>query len=134
MGISYVIMGVALGLVLTAVFNIAGRAATNLPSSQGVGNVGTILSLMVVPFSAVVGLLITTPIYLLYVADKNAGLLEYLLAVGMGQRSVFWGYLKAALLLSLVGMVPMLLLNMALDSSGFLTTAAAGVISLVTVI
>lgn len=132
MGISYLVLGVAMGLVLTAAFNLVVRAANALPSSPGVGNLGDLLGLMVVPFAAVVGLLITTPIYLLFVADKNAGVLEYLLAVGMGQRDVFWGYLKAAFLLSVVGMAPMLLLNMALAGSGLTTSVIASGIGLVT--
>lgn len=132
MGFTYVLFSVIIGLVMVATFNGVIKFASNLPTSQGVGDVGDLLGLMVVPFAAMVGLIITTPIYLLFVADKNAGVLEYLLAVGMGQRDVFWGYLKASLLLSLVGMVPMLLLNVLLAGSGLTTSAAASGMALIT--
>jgi len=132
MGITYVVLGLAMGLVLTGAFNGVVRYASSLPNSPGVGNLGDLLGLMVVPFAAVVGLLIATPIYLLFVADKNAGVLEYLLAVGMGQRDVFWGYLKAAILLSMVGMVPMLALNVALAGDQLSTGAVASGLALIT--
>ncbi len=131
MGISYVVLGVAMGLVLTAVFSLGLRAAGTAAAVQGV-DVVRILGFMVIPFAAIVGLLITTPIYLLFVADKNTGLLEYLLAVGMGQRDVFWGYLKASLLLSLVGVVPMLLLNLALAGGGVVMASEVAGLGLVT--
>jgi len=123
MGISYVVLGVAMGLILTGVFNYAVGATSGIPASAGVGNITFALGFLVVPFSAMVGLIITMPIYLLFVADKNTGLLEYLLAVGMGQRDVFWGYMKAALGLALVGMGPMILLNLVLARAGFANAA-----------
>jgi len=117
MGISYVIISIVMGLILTGVFGEGLRLGGAAVAAQGV-DLTDIVGFLVVPFTAVVGLLITTPIYLLFVSDKNTGLLEYLLAVGMGQRDIFWGYLKASFLLSLVGIVPMLLLNLALESGG----------------
>lgn len=132
MGLTYVLISITIGLVMVATFNGVVRVAGSLPTSPGAGEVGDLLGSMVVPFAAMVGLIITTPIYLLFVADKNAGVLEYLLAVGMGQRDVFWGYLKASLLLSLVGMGPMILLNAALAGSGFTTSAVAGALALAT--
>jgi len=133
MGFSYVVLAIVMGLVLTGSFGFGLRAAVNAPTvaAQGV-DLSSILGLLVVPFTAVVGLLITTPIYLLFVADKNTGLLEYLLAVGMGQRDVFLGYLKASLVLSLVGTTPMLLLNLALASGGLFRASVADGLGLVT--
>ena len=134
MGISYVVLGVIMGISLTVVFNYIVRVSGNLPTTTNVNvaDLPGILSFMVVPFSAVVGLLVTTPIYLLFVADKNTGLLEYLLAVGMGQRDVFWGYMKASFLLSMVGMVPMMALNVVLASNGLGNAAIASGLSLLT--
>lgn len=134
MGISYVVLGVIMGISLTVVFNYVVRVSSTVPAttSVNVADLPSILSFMVVPFSAVVGLLITTPIYLLFVADKNTGLLEYLLAVGMGQRDVFWGYMKASFLLSMVGMVPMMALNVVLASNGLGNAAIASGLSLLT--
>jgi hypothetical protein len=132
MGISYVILGIAMGLLLTGVFNYIIRVASNVPTQATTVNVKDLLSFMVVPFGAMVGLIITTPIYLLFVADKNTGLLEYLLAVGMGQRDVFWGYLKASFLLSLVGIVPMLVLNLVITSNGLASAVTVDGLSLLT--
>jgi len=132
MGMSYVVFSVLVGLGLTATFNFTVPFARALPNSPGIGNLDSLLGLMVVPFAAMVGLVITTPVYLLFVNDKNVGVLEYLLAVGMDQRSIFWGYLKAALLLSLVAIVPMVLLNTVMAGSGLATSLTAGALSLVT--
>ena len=133
MGLSYVVLGVTLGLGTTLTFNYivrVGMGASSLPVTPE--EVNMLLGLLVVPFSALVGLIITTPVYLLFVNDKNVGVLEYLLAVGMSQRDIFWGYLKAALLISLVGMVPMVLLNTALARSSLQISATAGLLGLVT--
>ena len=46
-------------------------------------------------------LMFTTPVILLYVYDKNNGVLEYLLSLGWSQSDVFKQYLKAALFLAL---------------------------------
>jgi hypothetical protein len=131
MGISYVVLGVVMGLVLTGVFGEGLRLGGTAVAAQGI-DLTDILGFIIVPFAAVVGLLITTPIYLLFVSDKNTGLLEYLLAVGMGQRDIFWGYLKASFLLSLVGIVPMLLLNLALESGGIVMALEVAGLGLVT--
>ncbi len=49
------------------------------------------------------GLLIfTIPVTLLYVYDKNNGVLEYLLSLGWNQSDIFKQYLKAALFLALI--------------------------------
>ena len=68
----------------------------------------------------------------MFVADKNTELQEFPLEVGMGQREVFWGYLKASLLLSLVGIVPMLPLNLVLASGGIVLASVAAALGLVT--
>jgi hypothetical protein len=47
-------------------------------------------------------LMFTMPVTLLYVYDKNNGVLEYLLSLGWNQSDVFKQYLKAALLLALI--------------------------------
>ena len=72
------------------------------------------------------------PVYLLFVNDKNVGVLEYLLAVGMGQRDVFKGYLKAALLLAMIALVPAVLLNLVLSPGGLTMGLMAGGLALVT--
>ena len=50
-------------------------------------------------------LMIVTPVVLLFVYDKNNGVLEYLLSLGMTQRDIYMRYLKAALILILIFLV-----------------------------
>jgi magnesium-transporting ATPase (P-type) len=58
--------------------------------------------LLPVSFMAFGMLMFTTPVILLYVYDKNNGVLEYLLSLGRNQRDIFRQYLKAALFLALI--------------------------------
>ncbi len=132
MGLSYVVLSLVMAVFLTVSFGIAGRAGNIVASNGQVLDFGSTLSYIVVPFAAIFGLLITTPTYLLFVNDKNTGVLEYLLAVGMSQRDVFKGYLKAALMLSLVAILPALAINAALSSSGIVGAGLAGGLALVT--
>lgn len=118
MGLSYVILSVVMGVFLTTALNF-GASIGNVVSNNGNGvDLGSILGLLVVPMGALVGLVITTPVYLLFVNDKNAGVLEYLLAVGMSQRDVFMGYLKASVMLSLLALVPVVAINTAFMNGG----------------
>jgi hypothetical protein len=75
------------------------------------------LKLINIPFTGMAGLIVSIPVFMLFVFDKNAGVLEYLLAVGMNQRGIFVGYLKAAVFLSLLVMVPMVVLRTVLVGS-----------------
>ncbi len=79
-----------MGVFLTVGLNVGARAG-NVGSNGSLVNLGDFLGLLVVPTAALVGLVITIPVYLLFVNDKNVGVLEYLLAVGMGQGDIFWG-------------------------------------------
>jgi magnesium-transporting ATPase (P-type) len=56
--------------------------------------------LLSVSFMAFGLLMFQTPVILLYVYDKNNGVLEYLLSLGWNQSDVFKQYLKAALFLA----------------------------------
>ncbi len=63
------------------------------------------LPLLAVPLDMVPVLMIVTPVVLLFVYDKNNGVLEYLLSLGMTQRDIYMRYLKAALILILIFLV-----------------------------
>lgn len=132
MGFVYVVLGLVMGLLFTGVFGFVPKLAGNVTSRGQSINVGAVLGLEVAPLVALAGLIITMPVYILFVSDKNAGVLEYLLAVGMSQRDIFKGYLKAALILSLVAMGPPVLLNLALAPNGFWMALEVGVLALVT--
>lgn len=131
MGLLYVAIGLLIGVLLTVTLDFAGRVGTVTQSGTSV-DVAAVMGSIIVPIGALVGLIAATPVFFLFVYDKNAGVLEYLLAVGMTQREVFSGYLKAALLLSLVVMAPGALLNFVLSPNGLLYGAESVVISLVT--
>ncbi len=132
MGLSYVVLSLAMALFLTISLGLAGRAASVVANNGQVIELGHALQHMVVPFAAVFGLIISTPTYLLFVNDKNAGVLEYLLAVGMGQRDVFGGYLKAALLLASVAILPALAVNLILSTQSLGAAVLTGALALVT--
>lgn len=118
MGLSYVVLSLLMGSFITGSLNVAATIG-NVTSGNGFGvNIGAIFGLLVVPIGALVGLVITTPVYLLFVNDKNAGVLEYLLAVGMNQRQIFMGYLKASLALSLIALTPVMVINTAFHNGG----------------
>jgi hypothetical protein len=57
--------------------------------------------------------LFALPVIMLYVYDKNNGVLEYLLAIGLDQLDVFKGYVKASLVTATYLMVFALSLNTA---------------------
>jgi hypothetical protein len=132
MGITYVALSLVMGIFLAVSFNVGARVGNVVGNNGNVVDVGGILNLLVVPMGALVGLVITTPVYLLFVSDKNAGVLEYLLAVGMDQKDVFMGYLKAAVLLSLVAMGPVVVINLAFMGGGLGTAALGSGLSLAT--
>ena len=121
-----------MGVFLTVSLNFGARVGSVVSNNGNAVDIGALLGLLVVPMGALVGLVITTPVYLLFVNDKNAGVLEYLLAVGMDQRDVFMGYLKASMMLSLVAMVPVVLINTAFMNSGLVLTLLGGVLALAT--
>ena len=57
--------------------------------------------LLPVSFMAIGMLLFPSPVILLYVYDKNNGVLEYLLSLGWNQSDIYKQYLKSALFLAL---------------------------------
>lgn len=84
--------------VLLGVFGVfMAVVITHLVGSSGGGE----FFLFGASFMAFSMLMVTTPVILLYVYDKNNGVLEYLLSIGWNQSDVFKQYLKAALLLAL---------------------------------
>ena len=58
--------------------------------------------LLPVSFMALGMLMFPSPVILLYVYDKNNGVLEYLLSLGWDQSHIFKQYLKSALFLAMI--------------------------------
>ena len=89
--------------------NNASNSTSNTLAANAIRNVTIAASskisipgtpLLALPLDMVPLLMIVTPVVLLFVYDKNNGVLEYLLSLGMTQRDIYMRYLKAAILLS----------------------------------
>jgi len=71
----------------------------DLPTSSGI-DIHESLALLSIPLLAISTLTLTVPVILLYVYDKNNGVLERFLSLGMNQLDIYRRYLKASLLLA----------------------------------
>lgn len=104
----YLVYAVIIGIGLL-IFNPTYVNVSNLTSTTGIvsGAVSakTGIPLLAVPFSVLPMMMLTTPMVILFVYDKNSGMLEYLLSLGMTQRDTYLRYLKAALLNGIVYLV-----------------------------
>ena len=117
MGISrtYLAIAVFICVLALSVWNFplyknigASNNTTTLNPTNSIGsasailsaNIGSSLDLLAVPFYMLPMLMLATPIVILFVYDKNTGVLEYLLSIGLTQRDIYMRYLKAAILLS----------------------------------
>jgi hypothetical protein len=67
-----------------------------------------LLSIALLSLSAV---LFALPVIMLFVYDKNNGVLEYLLSIGLDQLDIFKGYVKASLVLATYLLVSAIILN-----------------------
>ena len=90
-----ILIGLGVGLAGLGIFVIFALSLLAGSSSAPV-------FLLPVSFMSLALLIFTTPVILLYVYDKNNGVLEYLLSLGWNQSDVFKQYLKAALFLALL--------------------------------
>ena len=81
--------------------------------------------------TALAATMLTMPVTMLYVYDKNNGVLEYLLALGMSQGDVYKRYLKAELILVSLLLIAVALANVVvgliLRGDVLLPLAAAGI-------
>lgn len=76
----------------------------SLPTNVGSG-LTTLFPYLSIAMIALSGLVVSTPVLLLFVYDKNNGVLEYLLSTGMDQIDLFSAYLRAALVLSSIALL-----------------------------
>ena len=95
LGLSKIIAGIGLFLAALGIFAMV--ALTLLAGSSNAQ-----IFLLPVSFMSFGMLMFPTPVILLYVYDKNNGVLEYLLSLGWNQRDIFRQYLKSALFLALL--------------------------------
>jgi putative exporter of polyketide antibiotics len=98
---TYVVLGVGMSVYGTIMSNILSliRADSVNPSSTAIDFVNSfpVLSVAILSLSA---MLSSMPVVMLFVYDKNNGVLEYLLSTGLDQLDIFKGYVKASLSLA----------------------------------
>jgi len=100
---SYAIIGAittVYGVVLSNLMTIIPQvvpADANAPVPIDLMGSFPLISIALLSFSAV---LFALPVIMLFVYDKNNGVLEYLLSTGLDQLDIFKGYVKASLVLS----------------------------------
>ncbi|MGD0643607.1 MAG: hypothetical protein ABSA75_01730 [Candidatus Bathyarchaeia archaeon] len=140
LNLSKILIGLGVGLAGLGIFVI-------FALSLLVGSSSAAVFVLPVSFMSLGLLIFATPVTLLYVYDKNNGVLEYLLSLGWNQSDIFKQYLKAALFLALIlfigegaailiaGAIAGLMAVFALDLLMLVLTAFMGfsVVSLVTV-
>ena len=96
---SYIIIGIFLtiyGVVLSNLMTIIPPDINN-PTPIDLTSNFPLLSIALISLSAV---MFALPVIMLFVYDKNNGVLEYLLSTGLDQLDIFKGYIKAALVLA----------------------------------
>ncbi len=145
MGLSktYLAIAILVSVLALSVWNyplyIGGGASNNTTatvsnsSSKGIGalagaNISSSLKLFSAPFYMFPMLMLATPIIILFVYDKNTGVLEYLLSIGLTVQDVYMRYLKAAMMLSAILMVIFAIADGVLF---YLVQGAAGVAAIV---
>jgi hypothetical protein len=111
---SYIILGAFLtiyGVVLSNLMTIIPSIIPpnmNTPIPVDLTSSFPLLSIALLSFSAVIFAL---PVIMLFVYDKNNGVLEYLLSTGLDQLDIFKGYVKASLVLATYLLVCAIILN-----------------------
>ena len=111
---SYIIIGVLLtiyGVVLSNLMSIIPTIIPpdmNTPAPIDLTSSFPLLSIALLSLSAV---LFALPVIMLFVYDKNNGVLEYLLSTGLDQLDIFKGYVKASLVLASYLLVFAIILN-----------------------
>ncbi len=98
---TYIILGVAMSVVGTIMSNMLSLIPANLiPLENTSIDLMDSLPLVSVALVSMSVLIFSTPVVMLFVFDKNTGVIEYLLSTGLDQLDVFKGYMKASLSLA----------------------------------
>jgi hypothetical protein len=111
---SYIIIGSFLtiyGVIISNLMSIIPSIIPpdiNTPAPIDLTNSFPLLSIALLSMAAV---LFALPVIMLFVYDKNNGVLEYLLSTGLDQLGIFKGYVKASLVLATYLLVFAIILN-----------------------
>ena len=125
---SYVVFAIFFTSVAILTANFGNAFLRGVPGNSGI-YVGTSLSLLSVPLTAIAAVMLTTSVILLYVYDKNNGVLEYFLSLGMNQGDIYKRYLKAAVILVLLLMAGVAVANVTV---GLVLTGGVTILLVVT--
>ncbi len=107
---TYVILGTVItiyGVILSNIMSIIPMGSVT-PSPVNLSSNFPVLSVALLSLSAV---LFSLPVIMLFVYDKNNGVLEYLLSTGLDQLDIFKGYVRASLTLASYLLAAAILLN-----------------------
>jgi len=107
---SYFILGIVVtlyGIIISNIMSIIPADSAN-PAPIDLSNNFPVLSVALLSLS---GLFFSLPVVMLFVYDKNNGLLEYLLSTGLDQLDIFKGYVKASLTLASYLLVSAIIFN-----------------------
>ncbi len=104
---TYLAVGIFMALLGVLISSLSGAvngfSTTGIPvnaANTGGLDVANALPLVSVALQVIAAITFSIPVLMLYVYDKNNGVLEYFLSLGMNQGDVYKQYLKAALILS----------------------------------
>ena len=109
---SYIVFAIILSSIAILITNIGNAFLRGVPGGSDV-YAGTSISLLSVGLTALAAGLLTTPVLLLYVYDKNNGVLEYFLSLGMNQGDIYKRYLKAGVILVVLLVLAVAVANVA---------------------
>ncbi len=107
---TYFILGIVLSVYGTILSNIMSiiPSGSLAPAPIDLANNFPLLSVALLSLS---GVFFSLPVVMLFVYDKNNGVLEYLLSTGLDQLDIFKGYVKASLTLAVYLLVFAITLN-----------------------
>jgi len=107
---SYIIIGAFLTVYGVVISNLMSIIPPDIstPTPINLTNSFPLLSIALLSMAAV---LFALPVIMLFVYDKNNGVLEYLLSTGLDQLDIFKGYVKASLMLAIYLLVFAIIFN-----------------------
>ena len=111
-GVITTIYGVVLSNLMTIIPSLT-PPDINTPIPIDLVSNFPLLSIALLSLSAV---LFALPVIMLFVYDKNNGVLEYLLSTGLDQIDIFKGYVKASLVLATYLLIFAMILNTAVGA------------------
>lgn len=112
---TYFVLGVVMtvyGVILSSLMSIIPPDPTN-PVPIDLMNSFPLMSVALLSLSAV---FFSLPVVMLFVYDKNNGVLEYLLSTGLDQLDIFKGYVRASLTLAVYLLVFAIIFNTAVGT------------------